>query len=730
MPERTAGNLAQDFELLGERLEMDFLALLQNRLNLAVTPKLTDLLRNRPNNAKDLANKWDTLIGGKTADEATLVKALLALAFGLLSWDFGEAVLRFCCERNFQNQLNERGLWQIWLQTLRDWFGWSDTETPDDETALRKKVCSALLLSELVKFAPSVADRFPFLPPEPNRQIACELVRRWRDSTNWQLAYCEAANEIERQHELSKILVISEDLLNAETFRAIDELLVREVRNAVHFDGSNFSDKVDRLSQVAQKRKGSFWSRQDETIGNFWEAVDLAANLWQRCKEAIGVSERLQGVNEFIKHYNRSDGWWQLDFWALQLAAKQIALIDEDKRKFVMPAWAMYRRFLDSVNSAFANAVEKEGWQPTQFNFWQETRHGRERRIVFIVDALRFDLAMYLREKVGNAVNFEVRPLTSVLPSITEIGMASLLPNANEGLEVTWEVGKLVVRLKGEDVSNRSRRKSWIERFLGESGKVVELDEIQRVDIGNVSLLVVLSREVDEFGTFAADLHPQGLLEMVNRIAQAVRFAAEKGFSRILIVSDHGFLFAPPDCEPNFVQSPSKSLIAKRRFVIGGKSEGCWTVSASGVGLKGDLLFAFPKGFAVFALRGEREVFLHGGLSLQESIVPMLVGQVTTPVVKIAVRLHVQEPISSRIAKVTVEAQSDNPFAQPRKVKAQIGSHESDICEVSTQQTKAELSIVWLDEFDEPPSSVVIQLLDAETGQVLDEKHAEVSILV
>jgi hypothetical protein len=719
----------RDFELLGERLEMDFLSLLQRRCNLPVTPVLTDLLRNRLENPKRLVRKWERLIGDRTVTESEIIKGLLAIAFGLNSWDIRDAVLSFLCKQNWQDKLSKQGLWEIWRKRLQEHFNWTDEETPGDERGLKGRVRAAILLADLACSDPSVANHFPFVPSDPiKRQTLGDLAKQWRDSTRRQAVYRKAANEVERQYNLQSIISLSETMVNAETFRVIDDLWVQELRRAVRPDGSNFDEKVEDLRRIAETRKGLFWSRhgEDEAIRNFWEALELAAKIWLKSQDAIKVSEKLQRVEEFVRDYTSE--WWQLDYWALQLAAAQTSLSGEDKNRFVNPAWVVYRKFLDSVNRAFMNAVKQEGWQPTQWTFWQNIRVGQERVAIFIVDALRFDLAKHLQERVGNAVNFEIRALKTVLPSITEIGMAALLPNS-EGSGVAWESGGLVVKVQGQEITSKSERKDWLGRFIGQNGKIVDLDELEAADLSDAKILVVFSQELDRFGTFASDLHPQGLFDMVDRIAQGVKFVAKKGFQKFFVVADHGFLFTLERCEPSIVQAPLKALATKRRFVVGGQTEGCWIVQADEVGLQGDLLFAFPEGFAVFALQGEQENFLHGGLSLQESIVPMLCGQaVLMP--KVKVRMQVQEPISSRIARVTVEVQVDNLFAEPRKVRVCVGKRESSAVEVSNQKQREEIPLVWLNEFETPPDSVTVQLLDDETNQILERKQVKVQLLV
>jgi len=188
----------RDFELLGERLEMDFLSLLQRRCNLPVTLVLTDLLRSRPENSKRLVRQWEQLMGDRTVTESEIINGLLAIAFGLNLWDIRDAVLSFLCEQNWEERLGKQGLWEIWHKRLQEHFGWTDAETPTDERDLKMKVQAAILLADLVCSDPSIADRFSFIPSDPTKcQALSELAKRWRDSATWQAFYRNAANEVE-----------------------------------------------------------------------------------------------------------------------------------------------------------------------------------------------------------------------------------------------------------------------------------------------------------------------------------------------------------------------------------------------------------------------------------------------------------------------------------------------------------------------------------------------------
>lgn len=612
----------RDWELLGSRKEMDLLGLLSQKANLLVTPRLTDLLRRRPQNARDLVREWETLMGNRPVSEAHLVDALLTLGCGLTSWQMEEALLRFLNGDVVQERLQERGLWEVFKERIAEWTGWQTI--PDDEGELRRCLEAAILLAEFVGFAPDLAHRFAeVLPSEPKRPTAANLARLWRDREHFRDRYFQASQRVERDYELGSVLAPREELLSAETFPVIDELWQREVLSAVAPDGSNFGEKAGQIARIAEQRRKLFWARQGKAP--YWDPIALAAQLYSGCKDAIERAERLAHRDEFVQHYTaEEDGWWQLDLWALKLAAKVTDLSAEAQKRLLPPTWGIYRDYLDQINRRLAEIVCHEGWDPTQPTFWSKFVSGAQRTAVFFVDALRYDLAQHLKRRLADdGFTVALTSLQGVVPSITEVGMAALLPEAEKGLHISMEGYRLSVRLNGQEVGNAHGRREWLERRLGQRGLVLNVDEVGRTDLSDVALAVILSRAIDELGTFAADLNPQGLLEMVERVVRAVQILRDRGFERFLVVADHGFLFLPPEVEPQRIKEPQAN-ICKPRFAVGAVSEGCVEMRAQRAGLKGEVMLAFPKGLAVFALPGPAGAFLHGGLSLQETVVPVL----------------------------------------------------------------------------------------------------------
>ncbi len=720
----------RDLEALGERWEVDFLEVVHRKYGLPITPRLSSLLREHPENARALIHAWLHRSPAGLTGEDPVVQALLGCVLGLSSWDPVEALLLFLSESGWRERLDARGLWEEWRRWVADYSGLR--EPPEDEAGLRDRLGAAALLGEFCRFAPGLESAFVFLPPdEGGRQRLADLARLWRDRESYRSAYERKAPEVEQRYAIASRVVPNENLLRAETFPCVDDLWRRELREAVGPEGAGLAERAGRLRAVAEARRGLFWARRRPKVGQAWEAVEQATRLFEGCREATRRSEELRTSEDFIRRYTQQDEWWRLDLWALELAALEGALDPEERSGLVLPAWQSYREFLDVVNRRFAGAVRREGWRPGQPGIWTRVEGVRERTAVFLVDALRFDLARRVAELLGGGFAVTVEPVRGVLPGITELGMASLLPGAEDGFAVEWGGDRVRVRLGEQEVGSREGRRARLQIGLRPVVKVVELEEVESADLAGAERLVVLSRELDEYGTFAAHLRPEGLLELLQRICRAVRLLADRGFQQFFLMADHGFLFVPPGPEPRTLPAGSARVV-QPRFALGAVVEGCWTPKMSELGWTAspDEVIGFPVGLCVFSRPGPIPRFLHGGLSLQESIVPVLFARAHAPVPRITVTLEAPEPLTSRIAVVRVRAAATNLLAGSRRVRVRVGERESDPVEVGVGHPEATIQVRWL-EFDAcPPAEVSVFLVDADTGEVLEHRQARVELVV
>jgi hypothetical protein len=140
--------------------------------------------------------------------------------------------------------------------------------------------------------------------------------------------------------------------------------------------------------------------------------------------------------------------------------------------------------------------------------------------------------------------------------------------------------------------------------------------------------VLVRSQEIDLAGEVGSEVFARYVMEtVVANIARAARKLASAGVESFAVSADHGHQFASRKEEDMRIDSPGGDTVGlHRRCWIGrggATPPGTIRVSAAELGYDGDLDFVFPKSLGVFKSGGDL-AYHHGGISLQEMIVPVV----------------------------------------------------------------------------------------------------------
>jgi hypothetical protein len=213
---------------------------------------------------------------------------------------------------------------------------------------------------------------------------------------------------------------------------------------------------------------------------------------------------------------------------------------DEDKlREVIQKCRHVYSEAVAVLMDAWTEALAASGFQVNGVRGQERVfrdhgapvLRGRHRVAYFLVDALRFEMGRELAGSLADEFEVELHPALGKLPSVTEIGMAALLPEADKGLELAEDKGeKLVVRVGGEAVRDRASRLDYLGQHAGVAVLPFKLGEIskpatkRKIDEGNPSLIVVTSQEIDRLGEMAEDEEETRTYmdEVLNKLSRAV----------------------------------------------------------------------------------------------------------------------------------------------------------------------------------------------------------------
>jgi hypothetical protein len=153
---------------------------------------------------------------------------------------------------------------------------------------------------------------------------------------------------------------------------------------------------------------------------------------------------------------------------------------------------------------------------------------------------------------------------------------------------------------------------------------------------------------------------------VIGHVVQAVKNLAKAGIERFVITADHGHQFALRKEDDMKTDCPGGDTVAlHRRCWIGrggATPPGCVRASGPQLGYDTDLDFVFPVGLGVFKAGGGLS-YHHGGLSLQETVVPVIsfrmpTGEAKAVSTESASLLELPDAVTNRLFPVRFLVQS------------------------------------------------------------------------
>jgi hypothetical protein len=355
-----------------------------------------------------------------------------------------------------------------------------------------------------------------------------------------------------------------------------------------------------------------------------------------------------------------------------------------------------YRRLVANVQVLFTKHLEASGWPPAGrlsntdvFDRLVAPKLQESgRRVAYVlVDALRYELGVALEHQLAEDGRVELHAAFAQLPSITSVGMASLLPGAGQQLFLRAQNDGLVPVLGDVPVTNVNQRMDIFRKRYGQRFTEMPLHDFvrsKRQVSDTVELLVLRSGEIDS----QLENNPETTLGLIHDTLKRIRFAIHKlkqqGFHEVVIATDHGFfLNMQAEAGDVCVKPPGNWINVHERSLLGngGADSHSFAVVAERVGIRGDFAqFAGPRTMAPYRAG---LLYFHGGVSLQEAVVPVLTVRLEStmpPDVKQAtVTLSYKNGatrITTRLPVIEVSLDHGNLFAAGAEFEILLEAHD------------------------------------------------------
>lgn len=543
------------------------------------------------------------------------------------------------CDRAKVKEVDDKpGCIEELLRFFESAVGFKPTPGSRKWKTLRPKAAEQVFFSEFIFDLPNgLPDALSAVPHAGSdaKSVVYAACDRMRADSGLRETYCELAQKIEDELRLPDLMPKDFNPGGRDTFPFEERrLLGRTVDRVVAGD-------IATARTVIESRKQSIW-RCDPQRSPAWTALERATVLIESSTVvSFGLSDK-KDLPGLVKAYTE-DGWADLDRSSRLFETALTACTDEDIINPVVDLCRrQYRKAAVNLQDAFLAAVQAEGWPPDGAP--RQTRifddhitpllERRERTAFFMVDSLRYEMGCDLGEALAGTGDIEISHAAGVVPTVTGCGMAALMPGADGVLRLVEKGGGLVPALGTRLLKTSADRMKLLADTYGDRFFETTMDDLLgspkkvAANLKNSEFFVVRTQDPDavaeNLGAWRARRY---LSDIIGDIATAVRWVVSQGFNCVVISADHGHMMLPEIPAGDVVQAPPGGWLEnKRRCRLGSGlsgAPGTVTLTTGHVGIQGDVQeVCLPIGFRVFS---EGDGYFHGGLSLQEAVVPVVV---------------------------------------------------------------------------------------------------------
>ena len=449
-------------------------------------------------------------------------------------------------------------------------------------------------------------------------------------------------NAINGKNYLEKMEV--ETLVDCNIFAGVDELLIIWIIGRLENEdiGAKLNGKT--IPELCVERRKQYFGK------NFRSEYFILQNAFDMIAE--GKYQPVSGIKNLVKEYTETtykiDRYYRYFYFYFDKLEDTTQF--EKIRELVENIYTneYLNRITVNWNNELADADAETGLALQRDFFARHINYSKDRVVVIISDALRYEVAHTLFEKMqaDEKCNASIGAMQGVLPSYTPLGMASLLPHKTIEYSPSYDV-----LVDGKACSSTEQREAILKEYKI-SSKCVQFDSMKtmkQADLRSIftgqDVVYIYHDTIDEASHISDTAVFSACDKAISELKNLVRIIVnEFGGTNILITADHGFLYTysplkeedKVDKRGFFDVDVTNSDITKkesikrcveygRRYAIMQKGvQPDYLMPVKFLGGNTEFDGFAPRESIRIKMNGGGMNFVHGGISLQEMVVPVI----------------------------------------------------------------------------------------------------------
>jgi len=476
----------------------------------------------------------------------------------------------------------------------------------------------------------------------PHVAFCYDFVSTWLHSEDSD-AFQDIARAVETNlHLLPRFAGLTiEELLETECYPCINSLILKKLMADI---GDRRIDP-EAIIQAVDKRRTCVWY---DDVRPFFEGILQVAHMQTFYRENGGGFHTVEPAKvweEYTGTYYKMDTYYRLFHLANERCKKNYhSDLGEAMGKVEEVVEGLYTTwFLGKLGSSWsdvaASQLQEYGYilnVDRQENFYSEWVKPSDTKIfVIISDAMRYEVAATLADELRLETQSQVKlhNCQATFPTITKFGMAALLPH--DKLSVEDKGDRLAVLVDGasseagvrDKVLKKANPNSAALRYSEIIGKTNRAE--RRAMVKSMEVVYIYHDTIDTAGHEGDAKVFRACSDAIEEIKNMVRIIVNDfNTYNILITADHGFLYTnSPLTESDKVGKDFSGREKEfgRRYAIlekGASPELLMPIKF----LDGNTPYDgfTPRESIRIKMQGGGLNFVHGGISLQEMVVPVI----------------------------------------------------------------------------------------------------------
>ncbi len=561
-----------------------------------------------------------------------------------------DIILIFLCDKEVDKIIESKNSFDDTRLFFSKYFDY-DLSNINNLNDLREKVSEIIFLSDFIISTRSneILNKFKNLKLSSGEDIYYrinETVQKWRKTSGYSDQYISISEKIQIKYNIQKEVSNIKEIVDCETFKILDEILLKNVIE-------NIDDiESEEIKDIINKRRDTFWVKNIPEYYLIWQIIESyfkLKNLINKADEIIKQEDcNLEDIFNIYVGNKDHTGWYLIDknFRRIEIKFSQLDFggkFDDSMDRLIIKCRNLYSNFLNNQIQKFVPKLKQDDIKKIKLLFQKDIY--RKKVLPFIeegkkcayilIDALRYEMGMDLFKLLEDTNKISIEPAISGLPTSTEFGMLSLLLVPDNNIDLKINNGEYSIMVDSIKVETRADRIKYLEKKNSYFSGIIKLDQIIkpnktiREKLKSSSLVIITSQEIDSIMEDGNDVLAKGLMDKIFiQIKRAVDSLSKLGFEKFIISSDHGFLLGSGIGKEHKVEVPTgKTYSLHKRYwagLGGNNPENTIRFGASELGYDEHIDFVFPIGVSIFKTSGQENDYFHGGISLQELIIPVI----------------------------------------------------------------------------------------------------------